>query len=55
VPLTGEWKQLVKADIKTGTAELLRRISKAIEELRANPPRSARPARPETTRQAANQ
>jgi nanoRNase/pAp phosphatase (c-di-AMP/oligoRNAs hydrolase) len=54
VPLTGKWKQLANADIKTGTVELLRRISDALEQLRANPPRSSRPAHQEKGRPAAS-
>jgi nanoRNase/pAp phosphatase (c-di-AMP/oligoRNAs hydrolase) len=55
VPLTGDWKQFANAEIKAGTAELLRRIRNAIEQLRANPPRSSRPARQETDHRATSQ
>jgi nanoRNase/pAp phosphatase (c-di-AMP/oligoRNAs hydrolase) len=55
VPLTGAWQSLVNADIQAGTKELLRRICAAVEQLRANRPRSSRPARQETSRPAGNQ
>jgi nanoRNase/pAp phosphatase (c-di-AMP/oligoRNAs hydrolase) len=53
VPLTGEWKQLACADIKTGTRELMKHVSRALESARANP-RSSHPARQATDRQVAN-
>ena len=55
VPLTGDWKDLANADVENGTKELLKRITAAIEQLRANPRRSPHPDHPEKSRPVASQ
>jgi nanoRNase/pAp phosphatase (c-di-AMP/oligoRNAs hydrolase) len=54
VPLDGDWKKLVGADIKSGTAELLKRVAAVVEKLRASH-QSSRPAHQAKDHPAASQ
>ena len=53
VPAEGKWQQLANADLETGTRELLKLVTAAVERLRVSP-RSSPPARPAKDRQAAS-
>ena len=53
VPAEGEWKQLAQADIRSGTRELLNRVTAELARVRATL-RSFPPARPVRDRQAAS-
>ena len=53
LPVAGEWSELVDAGVEEGTELLLKRVTAAIERLRANP-QSFPPVRPVTNHPAAS-